>query len=235
VKTQAGPGYLLIAAVVLFCLLNAVAVLVYPGGTVVQPHAERFLFWQNFLSDLGRTQTFAKVSNTPSRLFFIPAVMLISIALWIFLRGLFPRLILKERPRFARFFLLTVWVTTLARIGVGLTPWDRVGLLHLFFVQLTFLSGLALGGLLLQDAQEDGSLMNAEKAWLRLWVAAQGLYVVMLLVGPFLHIESQSSLFIAAGSQKILLLTECWVMLRLGYRREKKVPGGPGLMETFKK
>jgi hypothetical protein len=107
---------------------------------------------------------------------------------------------------------------------VGLTPWDRVGLLHLFFVQLTFLSGLALGGLLLQEAQEDGSIMNEERPWLKLWVSVQGLYVMLLLVGPFLHIESQSSLFIAAGSQKILLLTECWVMLRLGYRLEKKAP-----------
>jgi hypothetical membrane protein len=224
VKIQVGPGYLLIGAVVLFCLLNALAILVYPGGTVVQPHAERFSFWQNFLSDLGRTQTFARISNTSSRLFFVPAVLLISLALWIFFRGLFPRLIMKERPRFAKFFLATVWITTLARIGVGLTPWDRVGLLHLFFVQLTFLSGLALGGLLLQEAQEDGSIMNEERPWLKLWVSVQGLYVMLLLVGPFLHIESQSSLFIAAGSQKILLLTECWVMLRLGYRLEKKAP-----------
>jgi hypothetical protein len=225
VKTQAGPGYVLISSTLVFCLLNAAAILVYPGGTVIEPHAERFLFWQNFLSDLGRTQTFAKASNTASRMFFVPAVILISVASWVYFRGLFQRLVLKEKPRFAKVFLLAVWITALARVGVGVTPWDLVGPLHLFFVQLTFLSGLTLGSLLLQEARENDSIVATERSWLKLWVFAQGLYVMMLLVGPFLHIESQSSLFIAAGSQKILLLTECWVMLRLGYVLEKKRPG----------
>lgn len=224
-KKRPGFGFILIVAIGLFGVLNAAAILVYPGGTVMEPRADRFLFWQNFLSDLGRTQTFAKESNQASRWFFVPALLLIATATGLFFRSLLPRLVLKDRQRFAKVFMIAVWVTTLARMGVGLTPWDLVGHLHLFFVQLTFFSGSTLGILLLQEARQEGSIVAAERPWLMLWVIVQGLYLLLLLTGPFLHIESQVSLFVAAGSQKILLFVECWVMLRLGWMLEQKSPG----------
>ncbi|HYX34022.1 MAG TPA: hypothetical protein VE954_12975 [Oligoflexus sp.] len=224
--SKPGSGTVLIVAILLFLILITAAVLVYPGGTVVEPHAEQFQFWQNFLSDLGRMETFAHGSNQASRRFFVPAIILVSAAVGWFFLGLFPLLILKSRQRFARTFLITIGVMALSRMGVGLTPWDRVGHLHLFCVQLTFFSGLMLGAMLLQESKEKGSIVADERPWLKIWVATQGLYLMLLVTGPFLNIESQAGLYIAAGSQKILLLIECGVMLRLGWSVEKrKRPG----------
>jgi hypothetical membrane protein len=57
-------------------LLTAVAMLVYPGGTVTDKTTVGYSFFQNFFSDLGRTVTRAGAPNTIAMVLFATAMTL---------------------------------------------------------------------------------------------------------------------------------------------------------------
>src|SRR6266487_2457768 len=67
---QIGVFRLLIAVGICFFLLTGIAMLLYPGGTMTDPHRHGYAFFSNFLSDLGRTSTPSGQDNLASRLLF---------------------------------------------------------------------------------------------------------------------------------------------------------------------
>ena len=47
------------SSLLLFILLNLIAMYLYPGNTYHNHLTNKYIFTQNFLSDLGRTQVFS--------------------------------------------------------------------------------------------------------------------------------------------------------------------------------
>jgi hypothetical protein len=59
-------GYVGLFGPIQFIVLSTVAMFYYGGGTAWNHDALGYTFWQNFLSDLGRTVSYSKVENTIS-------------------------------------------------------------------------------------------------------------------------------------------------------------------------
>ncbi len=59
-------GYVGAIGSIQFIVISIIAMFFYGGGTPWDPSAEGYTFWQNFLSDLGRTIAYNGVENTVS-------------------------------------------------------------------------------------------------------------------------------------------------------------------------
>lgn len=62
---------LAILGALLFFLLTAAAMVLYPGGTPGDPSCPRYLFFENVFSDLGRTHAYDGDANFPSMALFM--------------------------------------------------------------------------------------------------------------------------------------------------------------------
>lgn len=115
----------------------------YKGGTRFEPELDRYSFWGNFFSDMGRTTTFAGISNSPVFEIFTFTAALAGLATILFFI-LFPRLFTGEKHtgwlRIGSFFGI---VSGICYIGIAFTPWDHFYDAHLFFVKAGFSCFLA--------------------------------------------------------------------------------------------
>jgi hypothetical membrane protein len=69
------------ATCILFFLMSGVAMLLYPGGTYVDPITHGYSFFANFFSDLGATRTPSGAANTLSMILFTSALTIVGIGL----------------------------------------------------------------------------------------------------------------------------------------------------------
>lgn len=132
-----------IAVSILFFLLTISAMLLYPGGTMTNPHTHGYSFFWNFLSDLGRISTPAGQSNLISRMLFTIALSMgaVSVALFfIALTPFFPNFgTISWLSRLATIFGL---ITSICFIGVAFVPLDLSGQVHYLFLDAALLSFL---------------------------------------------------------------------------------------------
>lgn len=130
---------LVAAGCVLFVVLTALAMLVYPGGTITDPTTRGYSFFTNFFSDLGRTETRGGHPNLlAAALFFIAltGAGTALIAFFLAFAGFFTR---------TRFDRVLAWLGTFAGviagvcfIGVAFTPANLASALHNQFVFAAF-------------------------------------------------------------------------------------------------
>lgn len=118
-----------------FVVLTLIAMLFYAGGNNADPTAPRYLFFQNFFSDLGLTVAHNGKANTVSFLLFAVALSLAGLSLnaffWL-MPGFF-------RPDAAAFNLSRVgslfgFIAGICFIGVAFTPANLLGQAHINFV-----------------------------------------------------------------------------------------------------
>ena len=145
--TRTAPGsfwrrdvYTLIAlACVLFVVLTAVAMLLYPGGTIVDPTTQGYRFFENYFSDLGLTHSRSGTPNLPAMLCFIVALVSVALALgaffWAFTRcfAADPRAL-----RRSRIAAVVGSITALCFIGVAAAPRDLAYVVHIVFELTAF-------------------------------------------------------------------------------------------------
>ena len=125
-----------------FLLLTFLAMLVYPGGTNTDPEASRYVFTENFFSDLGRVSTFKGGPNTASSVLFVTALFLAATGQTIYLALKWETLANQTRW-LTMIGCIFGSLTAIGQIGVAMTPWDILGKIHLNFVYLLFCSFLA--------------------------------------------------------------------------------------------
>ena len=104
---------------ILFVVLTAVAMLVYPGGVYTDPGSQGYRFFENYLSDLGQTQTLSGVPNFPSMLFWIVAMVSVALALCAFFLA------------FTQFFTasaLALWLSRGAALAGSITCVSFIGI-----------------------------------------------------------------------------------------------------------
>lgn len=202
------------AGVLQFFVLSALAMLLYPGGTISQPELTQYSFTNNFFSDLGRWHTFAGEVNSPVFWIFNSAVVLAGLATALFALT-FPLLQipvgLKHHAKAAGFFGL---FAGLCYVGVGLTPWDIYFQAHILFVKAGFSSFLLANILLGYIIFKTPGFANAY-AWVCMaFVGILAAYLVLLFFGPNNPaIPWQLSLQVIA--QKVLLYTQMTTMMLL--------------------
>lgn len=187
----------------LFLVMTTLSMLIYPGGTSLDPGAAGYSFTRNFLSDLGRTVTRSGLDNTASMILFALALASAGIVLGLFFLA------------FTQFFTRPLWVRVLGLlaslvgitsgicfVGIALTPANVSGRLHGQFVLWAF--RLFLVAVLLYVPALFGTRdYRRSGAWIFVAFAALlGGYLYLLTQGP--SARSTEGLLIQVAGQKVI-------------------------------
>lgn len=141
---RVGAFRITVVVSILFFVLTGVAMLLYPGGTLTNPHSRGYSFLLNFLSDLGRFTALSGQSNLASMVLFIAALSMGAVGIALFFLAftqLFPS------PG------ISLWLSRLGAgcgliasfcfLGVAGVPLDLSGRVHNLFLDTAFVSFLA--------------------------------------------------------------------------------------------
>ncbi|MBV9973004.1 MAG: hypothetical protein JO135_06685 [Candidatus Eremiobacteraeota bacterium] len=130
---------IVMAAGVVFLILTVLAMLLYPGGRVGDPHSVGYAFFSNFFSDLGQTRTYGGHANVPSLILFCIALVGAAVAIALFFAsfaGLFQRGTTARTA--ANIGSILGILAAICFVGVAATPWNLYLRAHNDFVQWAF-------------------------------------------------------------------------------------------------
>jgi hypothetical membrane protein len=108
--------------VVQFLCLCALAAVWYPGGTLLERDTVGYSFSENFLSDLGRTQSWSGQPNATACVLFNTAAVVLGVSIIPFF--LFLPLHAPDQSRILWIAAGSGVASALALTGIGLTPYD---------------------------------------------------------------------------------------------------------------
>jgi hypothetical protein len=140
---QIGVFRFIVAFGIGFFLLTGIAMLVYPGGTMTDPHQLGYALFANFLSDLGRTLTPSGQNNLTSRLLFTIALTMGAVGIMLSFAAFTQFFTVPDTSRWlSRLGAICDLITGLCFIGVAFAPMNRAGKLHNLFFYTAYLSFL---------------------------------------------------------------------------------------------
>lgn len=130
---------ILIATSVLFIILTGIAMIVYPGGSIIDKASIHYNFFENFFSDLGATITPSGKKNTISDILFISALGSLGIAM-IYFSNIWRALSvdIHQMSFYGYLSKISLIVSGICFIGVAFTPWNIYLEYHIIFVKLAF-------------------------------------------------------------------------------------------------
>lgn len=195
---------LVAAGCILFVVLTALAMLVYPGGTATDPTTRGYSFFTNFFSDLGRTETRGGHPNPIAAVLFFIALTGAGaslIAFFVAFAGFFTR---------TRLDRVLAWLGTFAGviagvcfIGVAFTPANLASAWHNQFVFAAFeaftVATIVYFALLLRAPNYPKRFAAVFGGFAALLV----LYLGLLFMGP--SPRTPEGLLIQATGQKIIV------------------------------
>ena len=193
---------------IVFLSFIVLAILFYPGSTYHSTHSVGYDFFNNFLSDLGRTVTHGGESNFFSSFFFNNAMFIcgfLFIVFYIYLPYFF-----KDT---SLLFICSILGSILGTLGslsfllVGLTPADLYLKEHIFFANnifyISFPAALMYSFVIIKSK----ILSNIYGIGYFIFSLTLILYIIILEFGP--NIKSEYGLNIQVTAQKIIAL--CFV------------------------
>ena len=132
------------AAAAVFIIFNLVAMQLYPGGTIHNPHSANYQLTQNFFSDLGRAVAFNGAQNFHASLLFNLTLLIIGVSFSIFYFVL-PDFFRRSKANHTIATIGTVFglLSGLSFIGLALAPSDLYLNVHIIFANGIFRMTLA--------------------------------------------------------------------------------------------
>jgi len=122
---------LLIICIIQFLILTTIAMFFYPGGNMINPNTQGYSFFENFISDLGRTKSISGKPNIISLILYTIAGVAFSISLILFVLAL--RDLFKNNVKtilIANFIIILGIISAIFMLVGYLTPWDIYGSTH---------------------------------------------------------------------------------------------------------
>ena len=74
-------GYL---GIFLFVILNFISMIIYPGGTIIEPDTKGYSFFYNFFSNLGEWTAKNGEDNTVSAYLFNSSMLILALSYFLF-------------------------------------------------------------------------------------------------------------------------------------------------------
>lgn len=133
--------FLLALGGIQYLILSTIAMMLYPGGTKYDPATPGYLFWNNMISDMGRTIAHDGTPNAPSCILFICAMItlaVIFIPFYIALSECLKTSARAKRPATAA-AILGIGTAVLLALAAAF-PQDLFPLLHLRLAQFSFVA-----------------------------------------------------------------------------------------------
>lgn len=208
--------YLGIYGAIQFLLLTFLAMQVYPGGTLHEPHLEKYSFLYNFFSDLGRTQTFDGHSNSTTHLIFKTTLTLGGISLILFFMAL-PSLFKQPISKGCSFLAMLFGIISgISYIGIGHLPWDMNYWEHRFYVRVGFVAFLTMTFFYTLAILIETKYPNR-------YAMAMGVFALVLAIQIAIMFyatnawHSNEALYLQAVAQKVVVYAEILCMLYQSY------------------
>ena len=198
-------------ACLFFFLASALAMVAYPGGTLLNPALSGYSFLQNFFSDLGRTHDFHQRPQPLSWALFTAGLTFLGLVM-VAVFSLYPMLFARRSLArvFSQIGSLGGVLAGAAYLGIAWTPWDLYGPLHLVFVYLAFVSSLLVVALFIPAIFLEPDYPN-RYAWLFTGLAlGLSIYLLILFLGP--QPKDDAALVLQATAQKIVVYGEILCM-----------------------
>ncbi|MBW4661348.1 MAG: hypothetical protein KME15_21960 [Drouetiella hepatica Uher 2000/2452] len=211
-KTVVRKANLLLYASAQFIVLTIAAMFTYPGSAKFEPQSDRYLFFQNFFSDLGATKTYSGLSNTTSMVMFIVALSSVGLALLVF-STTWKSIANREGDRIFGYAAQVFAVLSgLCFIGIAATPWDLILSAHNSFVKAAF--SLLLGFIVCLSALQMRNLWRKQYLVLNLlYLVILSIYIGILFYGP--DLTTREGLEFQVAAQKIIVYVS---VLNLGFQ-----------------
>jgi hypothetical protein len=206
-------------------VLSGIAMLLYPGGTLLNPSTHGYSFLQNSLSDLGSTVAWGGQPNSRGAQFFLAASAILGLAGV----GCFVALVrVYSSSRVTRWLAHTAgaagWLSCVGLIGASLTPQDRSFALHGRFTLLAL--GAFLVAILLfawATALNDRFPRRVPIGWFVLALVL----VAWISVMPWAP-TNDLALTIPVTLQKIVAVAVLVIFSFQSHEAERAVAGGTG-------
>jgi len=200
--------------------------LFYGGGTQINPNSTGYIFFMNFFSDLGRTESFGN-PNTISFVLFLTTLFLAGMALAAYFIAI-PGVINGNNPERMRILTVLGAVSAGFFVAIALTPANLFPHLHDFIVFLAFILLFSVSLLmyfLFKDVKTIPRIYYIVFLVFSCLIALYGF--VSLVTGFFPENFQEWSLFLRALIQKIVIyyLIACFMIQSLGAL--KNYPGVP--------
>lgn len=191
----------------LFIILTVIAMIIYPGGTFDNHNATRYIFLENFFSDLGRAETFLGESNIVSRVLFTVALSLVAISLVLYFITI---------PTFFTENKAAKWLIIIGSINgvfaafayalIGYLPYDIYGSAHTYAVYVAFSASILTTILFAISIFLEKKYPNLY-AWVYVvFTLILAGYLFILYVGPQSGTDLGNAIQVAG--QKIIVYTE---------------------------
>jgi len=214
------PFHFSLFACLQFVVLTLAAMLVYPGGSMVDPDGSGYSFFRAFFSELGMTVTDGGRPNLPSALLFVVALTMAGGGLIVFYVA---TLRFFRRPRLARALSVVGSIFGVisggAYVGIAWTPVNLFRDAHYDFVLLAFRTFLIAALCYAIAVFVNRSYPNRYGVVYVLFAAMLAGYIGLLTQGPGL--ETTEGIVVQALGQKIIAyaaigctLVQSWGALR---------------------
>lgn len=195
-----------------FVLLTAVAMWLYPGGTIHEPDLESYSFFTNYFSDLGRTYTFDRTSNVLCHNIFKLTLSITGGSLILFFIAV-PGVFQSEASKVCISIAALFGVASgLCYIGIGWVPWDVDYWDHTGWVRAGFLAFLAMTFFYSLAILFDDEYPNRYGYAFLIFGVVLAIQIVIMLFGPRAY-RNESALLLQAVAQKIVVYAEIFVMI----------------------
>jgi hypothetical protein len=124
-----------------FIILTIIAMFFYQGGTYINSSTSKYLFWNNFFSDLGRTIAHSGISNKISFILFTTTMVIWGMSQIPFFMAILN--FFKQDKLMTQLSLggsILGIIAGISYIGIAFTPSDTLNEAHNLFVLLAFSS-----------------------------------------------------------------------------------------------
>jgi hypothetical protein len=185
----------------------------YPGGNLVNRGSVGYDFFQNFLSDLGRTNAFAHGYN-PTAPYYRGTLGLAGLSTIIFFSGLSHHLFYASRNWWAIPCALMAIVAGVGYIGVAISPINIDYHRHIMFVQIGFIGFWWMSVFCAIAIWRSPVFPNKYTRVIMWFLGVLGIQILIMLLGPRSWSDPHA-LLLQVTAQKIVVYSEILVMLIL--------------------
>lgn len=190
----------------IFIILNIIAMVLYPGGTIIDKNTEGYLFFYNFLSNLGERTARNGEDNFISSVLFNSSLIIVSISFSIFYTKYFQFFKTDNNSyNFVKIALFFLICSIFSFICVALFTADETSFdTHVFFVKLAFRSLFLFTIFQSIAIYYNDQLSNNLLFVSILFSLSILLFILMMDYGPN-PFKDNSSLFVQVTSQKFIV------------------------------
>ena len=197
-------GYI---GIFLFVILNFISMVIYPGGTIIEPETKGYSFFYNFLSNLGESTAKNGEDNIVSAYLFNSSMLILAISYFLFYVS-YLRIQLKfNRNKILNFLSLsTIIISLVSFILVAVFSSDNSTFdIHVFFVKVAF-------RLLLIHCFIQLFIVYKSKLSKRMFTSSSIfcfmllLFIIVMEYGPNPFLDNRS-LLIQVSSQKMIVIS----------------------------